>query len=195
LPPAQADEPVWRLLTERPGHLVPPGYPSWDAVIEGALENVQAAIDADAGGQLERFTWGAGNRAAIKHPLSPKLFRFVPLDPPDEPQSGDIYQPRVAAPGFGASERFVVAPGQEATGIFHMPRAKAAIRSRPTMGLGTKLGLGVSLRHFCRPDPMALGTKALNWAALTWRLVPGVGRRVRRRCRDDLPENGQSPGR
>ena len=94
LPSLQADEPVWRLVTERPGHLVPPGYPSWDAVIAGALENVLAAVDRDADGRPERFTWGAGNRAAIKHPLSPRQFRFAPLDPPDEPQSGDLYQPR-----------------------------------------------------------------------------------------------------
>ena len=29
--------------------------------------------------------------------------------------------PRVQAPTFGASERMVVSPGHEATGLFHMP--------------------------------------------------------------------------
>src|SRR6476659_4417689 len=93
LPSLQADEPVWRLVAARPGHLVPPGYPSWDAVIEGALERVLAALHRDAGGRPERFTWGTGNRTAIKHPLSPQWFSFAFLDPPDEPQSGDLYQP------------------------------------------------------------------------------------------------------
>jgi penicillin amidase len=136
LPSPQADEPVWRLVTERPEHLVPPGYTSWDAVIEAALQRVQSAIEADAAGQPERFTWGAGNRTTIKHPLSPKLFRFAPLDPPDEPQSGDIYQPRVAAPGFGASERFVVAPGQEASGLFHMPTSQSGHPLSPYYRVG-----------------------------------------------------------
>jgi len=136
LPSLQADEPVWRLVTERPGHLVPPGYPSWDAVIAGALEKVLQAVDRDADGRPERFTWGAANRTAIKHPLSPKRFRFAPLDPPDEPQSGDLYQPRVAAPGFGASQRFVVAPGREATGVFHMPAGQSGHPLSPYYGAG-----------------------------------------------------------
>jgi penicillin amidase len=118
----QADEPAWRLVTERPAHLVPPGYASWDAVITAALAQTLDAVAAEAHGKLEAFTWGAANGAGIQHPLA----RVVPflsplLDPPDEPLPGDIYQPRVAAPGFGASDRFVVVPGREETGIFHMP--------------------------------------------------------------------------
>jgi penicillin G amidase len=34
---------------------------------------------------------------------------------------GDVNMPLVQAPEFGASERMVVAPGHEDTGIFHMP--------------------------------------------------------------------------
>jgi penicillin amidase len=115
---------------------VPPGYPSWQAVIEGALDKVQAAIDREADGRPERFTWGAANRTGIKHPLSPGWFRFAPLDPPDEPQSGDLYEPRVAGPGFGASERFVVAPGHEAVGIFHMPTSQSGHPLSPYFELG-----------------------------------------------------------
>ena len=121
----QADEPVWRLLTERPAHLVPLGYRDWDAVMDAAIAKTLASVAAQANGRLDAFTWGAANRAEIRHPLA----RVVPglsffLDPPNEAQPGDVYQPRVATPSSGASERFVVAPGHEATGIFHMPTSQ-----------------------------------------------------------------------
>jgi penicillin amidase len=123
----QADEPVWRLITEKPPHLVPPGYPDWAAVIDAALAALVVAIDTEAGGKVAAFTWGAFNKADIKHPLS----RAVPgisvfLDAPRDAQPGDVYQPRVAAPEFGASARFVVSPGRERSGIFHMPTSQSA---------------------------------------------------------------------
>jgi penicillin amidase len=122
LVPNQADEPAWRLVTERPAHLPPPGYRDWDALIEAAMTSTIAAAFAQPGGGVAAFTWGAANPAEVRHPLS----RAVPglsilLDPPSRPQPGDLYQPRVASTSFGASERFVVAPGHEATGLFHMP--------------------------------------------------------------------------
>ncbi len=126
LPTNQADEPAWRLLSERPPHLVPPGYPSWEAVIDDALAKTLAALDAEAGGRLQSFTWGRANRAGIHHPLGLALAGMgAVLDPPDEAQPGDVYQPRVASPGFGASVRFVVAPGREAAGLYHMPTGQS----------------------------------------------------------------------
>jgi penicillin amidase len=137
LPTNQADEPVWRLLTERPAHLVPPPHPTWDAVIDTALARVLAVIESEAGGRIDEFTWANANRAAIRHPLS----RSVPglsllLDPGNAPQPGDLYQPRVAAPAFGASQRFVVAPGHENTGIFHMPGSQSGHPLSPYYSVG-----------------------------------------------------------
>ena len=43
------------------------------------------------------------------------------LAAPAEPIPGDSHMPRVAAPDFGQSERFVVSPGREASGVFNMP--------------------------------------------------------------------------
>ena len=123
----QADEPAWRLITDQPGHLVPPGYPDWTAVVDAALAALLAAVDKQAGGDVAAFTWGSFNRADIRHPLSravPGLSLF--LDPSKDAQAGDVYQPRVAAPEFGASARFVVSPGQEGSGIFHMPTSQSA---------------------------------------------------------------------
>ena len=49
---------------------------------------------------------------------------------------GDLYQPRVARPGFGASDRFVVAPGQESTGLFNMPTSQSGHPLAPYYNLG-----------------------------------------------------------
>ena len=123
---SQADEPAWRLVTERPAHLIPPGYRDWAAVIDAALAKVLAAVRTEARGKLEAFTWGSANGTNIKHPLGDALPGLGLLfDPPNAPQPGDVYQPRVAAPGFGASDRFVVAPGREGTGVFHMPSGQS----------------------------------------------------------------------
>ena len=53
------------------------------------------------------------------HVAVPLLSRW--LDVPAEPLPGDSGMPRVQGVTFGASERFVVSPGRESEGIFHMP--------------------------------------------------------------------------
>ena len=133
----QADEPAWRLLSERPARLVPPGYQSWEGVIDAALTKMLLALNTEAGGKLAAFTWGMANHAGINHPLGQALLGIgALLDPPDEPQPGDIYQPRVASPGFGASVRFVVAPGRETTGVYHMPTGQSGHPLSPYYNLG-----------------------------------------------------------
>ncbi|MBD0273737.1 MAG: hypothetical protein ICV73_17635, partial [Acetobacteraceae bacterium] len=41
---------------------------------DAALDATLAAVDAQADGRLEAFTWGAANEAQVQHPLS----RVVP---------------------------------------------------------------------------------------------------------------------
>ena len=45
---------------------------------------------------------------------------------PEDQLPGDSHMPRVQEPSNGASERFVVSPGREAEGIFHMPGGECA---------------------------------------------------------------------
>jgi len=44
--------------------------------------------------------------------------------------------PRVAAPAFGASERFAVEPGHEEYGYFHMPGGQSDNPLSPFYGAG-----------------------------------------------------------
>jgi penicillin G amidase len=113
-------EPVMEILAEKRAW-VPPGMADWQAFL---LNRIDAVIGqaTQNGASLEEVKWGLINRAAIAHPMA----RLLPwlggwLAAPVDPLPGDIYMPRVQAPAFGASERIVVAPGHEETGIFHMP--------------------------------------------------------------------------
>ncbi|MEP7117631.1 MAG: penicillin acylase family protein [Acidobacteriota bacterium] len=113
--------PLWRLVHEQPAHLLDPDYPTWDAFLLAAIDQTIATMTA--GGQpLGARTWGEQNTADIAHPLTaavPFLGRWLSM--PHDPLSGDVYAPRVLTARSGASERLVVSPGHEATGILHMP--------------------------------------------------------------------------
>jgi len=118
-PSSQFEGPLWRLVTERPLHLLDPKFKSWD-------EQILAAVDEMLGyygdQNLASLTWGQRNTTRIRHPLSqavPALGRW--LDVPARQLPGDENMPRVQAADFGASERMVVSPGREEAGIFHMP--------------------------------------------------------------------------
>ena len=113
--------PLWRLVHERPAHLLDPAFASWDAFLLAAVDRTLATLAAQ-GPVLGARTWGEQNAADIAHPLSaavPLLSRW--LNMPRDPLPGDVYTPRVLAPRSGASERFVASPGHEASAILHMP--------------------------------------------------------------------------
>ena len=115
----QAEGPVWRLVCERPQHLLNSRYGSWGDLLLAAADDAIGELGA---GDLASHTWGERNRSRILHPLS----RAIPLasrllDMPAEPLPGDDHMPRFQAPSAGASERLVVSPGREAEGIFEMP--------------------------------------------------------------------------
>ncbi len=117
-----AEAAVWALLRDRPAHLLDPKYDNWNALLQAATRQVIDELGKQPGGLAAR-NWGEINRVAIRHPLSRALPAFVGrmLDMPDEPLPGDNNMPRVATPGFGASERLDAMPGHEAQSILHMP--------------------------------------------------------------------------
>jgi penicillin amidase len=117
----QHEGPLWRLVEERPLHLLTPRFESWEALLETAVDETIAAL-RESGPELRARTWGEANTTRIRHPLSdglPWLSRW--LDMPSEPLPGDSHMPRVQHPASGASERFAVSPGREGEGYFHMP--------------------------------------------------------------------------
>lgn len=134
---AQSEYAVWKLLGERPAHLLPPGYADWNALLLDCAQRAGSKLDAQDGGLAAR-TWGERNTARIAHPVSRGLPSFLArlIDMPYEPLPGDSNMPRVQAPGFGASERFAVAPGDEANGYFMMAGGQSGHPLSPYYGSG-----------------------------------------------------------
>ena len=131
-PPHSGEMALRRLLVARPAGLVSPGARSWDGFEDAVLAAVAEAVDAQAGGDLARFTYGAIARAGIRHPLAaalPLLGRIT--DPAEAVIPGDTGTVRAAAPGFGSSERLVVSPGHEAEGLFEMPGGQSGAPLAP----------------------------------------------------------------
>jgi penicillin amidase len=116
------EEPLWALLTERPLHLLSPAEKSWDALLVAAADDVVASLRKE-GTPLARATWGRRNAVKIQHPLARVLPGWLTgwMNLPTESLPGDSTTPRVQTLTLAASERFVVSPGHEAEGIFHMP--------------------------------------------------------------------------
>lgn len=128
---------VWTLVQQQPKHLLDPAYADWHALLLAAAKQVVDELGKQPGGLAAR-RWGERNRAAVNHPLARALpgwlARFI--DMPDEPLPGDGNLPRVAAPGFGASERLDVSPGHEIRAIFHMPGGQSDNPLSPFFGAG-----------------------------------------------------------
>jgi penicillin amidase len=132
----QSEGPLWAMITAEPPHLLDPKFASWKALLADSIRAVVSELTKD-GRKLALRTWGERNSARIQHPLSravPALARF--LDMKQDPLPGDDHMPRVHSPSNGASERFVVSPGHEEQGYFHMPAGQSSHPLSPYFGAG-----------------------------------------------------------
>lgn len=132
----QLESVAWPLLQQRPAHLLPRRFDSWDALLTDAAADARAQLAA--AGPLAERRWGEANAARICHPLAGALPELVHglFCMPADPLPGDGNMPRVQTPSFGASERMVVAPGHEADGIVHMPGGQSGHPLSPFWGAG-----------------------------------------------------------
>jgi len=136
----QIETPLWELVTKQPDNFLMRPLNSWQAIFNQALQQtLDDMIKLDSGEKqaLSLATWGQQNTTEIKHPLS-KAIPFIGqwLDMPANALSGDSYMPRVQGNAFGASERMVVSPGHEETGVFHMPTSQAGHPWSPYYAVG-----------------------------------------------------------
>jgi penicillin amidase len=119
--PIQFESAGWRLVSEQPAGIAPPGAAGWrefliqrlDATIEELLAQCES---------LPRCTYGDSEPVRVRHPLSravPILSRL--LDMPTVELPGDHHMPRVQDGEFGSSVRFAVSPGREDQGYLELP--------------------------------------------------------------------------
>lgn len=130
----RAEGPLWRMVHERPAHLLDPAFPTWDAFLLAAIDRTLEQLTSD-GRPLAERTWGEVNAADITHPLAaavPWVSGYLSM--PRAPLPGDTYVPRVLTPRSGASQRLVVSPGHEASGILHMPGGQSGHPLSPHFG-------------------------------------------------------------
>lgn len=119
------DTPLQQLLATRLPELLPDKrhYRDWDEFLLNLLMQASHKLSAnDSAGFSESLAWGAANQVIISHPFSedlPVLKRWLDMPPVELPGCAQCV--RVATPGYGASERLVVAPGHEGNGILQMP--------------------------------------------------------------------------
>jgi penicillin amidase len=121
LAPSQFEGALWRLVNERPMHMLASSYADWRQFL---LARVDATLQdlARVCPQLQGCTWGAREPVRIRHPLSGALpFLASFLDMPTVQLPGDHDMPRVQDGPIGASERFAVSPGHEDQGYIHIP--------------------------------------------------------------------------
>ncbi len=118
----RTEGPVWRLVSERPEHLIDPRFKTWDELLLAAADDVINDATKD-NHKLADYTWGAYNTTRIQHPLSLALPALATwLDMPPQPLPGDSENmPRIQAPAMGASQRLAVSPGHEQDAYLHMP--------------------------------------------------------------------------
>ena len=130
----QAEGPLWRLVSERPAHLLDPRYKTWDQQLLAVVDEMLATLPP---GPLRDRTWGERNTMQFRHPVSmavPFLGRW--LDMPHRQLPGDDNMPRVQHPDFGATLRMVVSPGREEQGFFQMPGGQSGHPLSPHYGDG-----------------------------------------------------------
>jgi penicillin G amidase len=115
--------PIWKLVTEQPMHLLDPEYATWDALLVAAVDRVIVRAGSE-GGLTE--PWSRSNITAYRHPLSSAVpFFGARLDMPLQPIDGDLYTPSMHWGANAPSERMIVSPGREASGIMHMPTGQS----------------------------------------------------------------------
>jgi penicillin amidase len=127
-----ADEPLRRLLDERPAHLLTSEYASWPEFLRDVLLETVERLERT--GRMDA-AWGETNVLDVAHPLAGALgplggmLRF-----PREPVPGSMISLRVAAPDYGAVIRMAVAPGAPENGVLQLAGGQSGHFLSPHFG-------------------------------------------------------------
>jgi penicillin amidase len=116
--------PIWKLVSEKPMHLLDPQFATWDELILRVANDVIARAEREGG---LTAPWSAWNVTVYRHPLSSGLPFVGPrwLDMPRQPLPGDLYTPNMHWNSSASSERMIVSPGHEDEGIMNMPTGQS----------------------------------------------------------------------
>ena len=120
--------PLWRLVHERPPHLLDPAFPTWDAFLLAAVDRTLESLTA-GGKPLAERTWGEANAADITHPLASAAPWVEPI-PVNAARGAARRHLRTA--GAHAALRRVGTPGRLTRTRSHRHPAHAGRTERPS---------------------------------------------------------------
>ncbi|HZF28616.1 MAG TPA: penicillin acylase family protein [Gammaproteobacteria bacterium] len=118
------DEPLRRLLEERPPHLLTRGFADWPTFLRQVLLDALRELEADGARPGPDAPWGEVNTLDVAHPfaglpvIGPVLGRWLRL--PAAPLPGAPVTLRVATPSYGALLRMSVSPAHPEDGILEL---------------------------------------------------------------------------
>jgi len=115
------ETPGWALIQAARPDTLPAASKTWPELLQQAVLASRKEL-LDKHGSLAAATWGADNTTSMRHPLSlavPALSGW--LDQASQGMAGDAHMPRVHNHGHGQSERMVVSPGHEESGLLVIP--------------------------------------------------------------------------
>ncbi|QQX79071.1 penicillin acylase family protein [Shewanella sp. KX20019] len=115
---------MWQLIEAQPKSWLPEKHSSWSEYMLSIYQQskLQLLAKHSKDSNMDDLAWGRVNQLKIQHPFSkqiPILSRL--LDMPTMTGFGDSYMPAVQGSSFGASQRFIVQPGDEANGVLSIP--------------------------------------------------------------------------
>jgi penicillin G amidase len=97
-----------RLLTERPGKWLPPGFKNYDELLVSAADRGVAKLtDQTKSQSIDDWRWRRFDSLDMMHPIGRTGFLRFFLSIYDKPQSGTAYSVRAATKHHGPAMRFV----------------------------------------------------------------------------------------
>lgn len=115
---------IWQLINTQEPSWLPRDEQSWSShLLQMYLSAKEASLAKYSdSNEMADLAWGKVNQLKIQHPFSKQLPVLSPLlDMPVVEGFGDSFMPAVQGASFGASQRFIVQPGDEANGIMTIP--------------------------------------------------------------------------
>lgn len=120
---------VWQIITQKDKRWLPSDIDNYDELViksyEKALQELSGQADdtvTKADLDFEEFSWGKVNRMKVTHPFANSLGPLETLlNMPEVDGFGDSFMPAVQRSSFGASQRFIVRPGNLDEAILTIP--------------------------------------------------------------------------
>ncbi len=126
---------ISEILKQRPLEWLPEGSDNWDQFLIQSYrftrqEMLDQYVELDANASLEnlqKLRWGTVNELKVQHPFS-RIFPWLSgfLDMPTVDGFGDSFMPAVQNGSHGASQRFIVQPGNEGSAILTVPGGQSS---------------------------------------------------------------------